>query len=364
MYVIAYHLIFVPNPNLEVPAWAHLWSVNGGTGVTLFFVISAFSLFYTMPARQKQRWPWLSYGMHRFFRIAPLFYLWIVLTVIRDHLVFHATHPWWEIAASGSFLFNLIPTHQQGFVWASWTIGVEMLFYVVFPFMYVRVRNVWSAATLVVACILIWMFIQVVIEYLAIGPAASASMYQWFFPRFLPEFACGAVAYFLIRDVVPKIERKQEMARGLGMLLVLLAALLYLAVMQNVGQLGLPDNRYAKAICCLLLVVGLALRSLKVLVNRVTAYLGKISYSVYLTQPTAILLLEPVYRKIYLLTGNNLSIAFVGSFLLTCLVVVPVAILTYTFIERPGIQLGKRCYAWCEAHAKPVRQAPQHEGAR
>lgn len=366
VYVISYHLIFIPSPNLQAPTWAHLWAVNGGTGVTLFYVISAFSLFYTTPARFKQRLPWLSYAMHRFFRIAPLFYVWIVLTIIRDHLVFGASHPWWEIAASGSFLFNLIPTHQQGFVWASWTIGVEMLFYVVFPFMYVRVKNVYGALALALGLMLTWMFIQVVVDYLKISPAASASIHQWFFPRFLPEFAMGAIAYFVLKDFVPQLKKNKHVSEALGLLLVLAATYIFVAVMQNVGQLGLPDNRYSKAICCLLLVIGLALRPLKSLVNRLTTYLGKISYSVYLTQPTAILLLEPVYKKIYAVSAGSMgvSIAFVSCFLLTCVVVVPVATLSYFLVEKPGIKLGKRCYGWIESRVKSggVSTQPQHIG--
>lgn len=365
VYVIAYHLIYIPSPNLAVPAWARLWAVNGGTGVTLFFVISAFSLFYTTPARFKQRLPWVSYAMHRLFRIAPLFYLWIVLTIVRDHLVFHAAHPWWEIATSAGFVFNFIPTHQEGFVWASWTIGVEILFYVVFPFMYVRVKNVVGAVALMIGCILAWMFIQMIIDYLAISPAAAASMHQWFFPRFLPEFAVGAIAYFVLRDFVPRLKQHAQTAGALGLLLVLAATYLYVAIMQNVGQLGLPDNRYAKAICCLLLVVGLSLRTLKPLVNRLTVFLGKISYSVYLAQPTAILLLEPAYKKIYAASGGGMgiSIAFVGCFLLTCAVVVPVATLSYFLIEKPGIRLGKRCYAWLESRIKSGSLTPQSESS-
>lgn len=355
VYVIAYHLIYIPSPNLAVPAWARLWAVNGGTGVTLFFVISAFSLFYTTPARFKQRLPWVSYAMHRLFRIAPLFYLWIVLTIVRDHFVFHATHPWWEIAASAGFVFNFIPTHQEGFVWASWTIGVEMLFYVVFPFIYVRVKNVASAVALAVGLMLAWMLIQVVIDYLKISPAASASMHQWFFPRFLPEFSIGAIAYFLLKDHIPRLSQDPRVAGPLGLLLVLAATYLYVAIMQNVGQIGLPDNRYAKAICCLLLVVGLSLRALKPLVNRLTVFLGKTSYSIYLAQPTAILLLEPVYRKIYAASvgGMGVSVAFVSCFLITLAVVIPFAALSYYLVEKPGIKLGKRCYGWIEARIKP-----------
>lgn len=364
IYVIAYHLIFIPSPNLAVPAWARLWAANGGTGVTLFFVISAFSLFYTTPARFKQRIPWLSYAMHRFFRIAPLFYIWIVLTIIRDHLIFHAAHPWWEITASGLFIFNFVPLHQEGFVWASWTIGVEMLFYVVFPFLYGRVKNVIGAVALASGCMLVWMFTKVIIEYLAIGHAAAASMDQWFFPRYLPEFAMGAVAYFMLKDHVPRIRQNTQVASALGLLLVLTATYLYVAIMQNTGQLGLPDNRYAKAVCCLLLVVGLSLRALKPLVNRVTVFLGKVSYSVYLAQPTAILLLEPAYRRIYAASGGGmgLSVAFASCFGLTCLVVVPFATVTYYLIEKPGVKLGKRCYAWIEARMVSRAVAVERRG--
>lgn len=365
VYVIAYHLIYIPSPNLAVPAWARLWAENGGTGVTLFFVISAFSLFYTTPARFKQRLPWVSYVMHRLFRIAPLFYIWIVLTLVRDHLVFGASHPWWEIGASATFVFNFIPTHQEGFVWASWTIGVEMLFYVVFPFLYVRVKNVTGAIALAIGLMLAWMFIQVVIDYLKISPAASASMHQWFFPRFLPEFSMGAVAYFLLKDHVPRLKQNTVVAGALGLLLVLAATYIYIAIMQNTGQLGLPDNRYAKAICCLLLVIGLSLRALKALVNKATVFLGKISYSIYLAQPTAILLLEPVYKKIYAATsgGMAVSIAFVGCFLLTLAVVIPFAALTYYLVEKPGIKLGKRCYAWIESRVRSRDAMPQPQRA-
>jgi peptidoglycan/LPS O-acetylase OafA/YrhL len=33
-----------------------------------------------------------------------------------------------------SFAFNLVPSMHEGIVWASWTIGVEMIFYAMLPF--------------------------------------------------------------------------------------------------------------------------------------------------------------------------------------------------------------------------------------
>lgn len=356
VYVVVYHMIFLSSPNLAVPAWARLVAFNGGAGVILFFVISAFSLFYTMPARLSERRPWLSYALHRLFRIAPLFYVWIVLTIVRDHLVYGASHSWWAIAASGSFLFNFVPGAQEGFVWASWTIGVEMLFYVAFPFIFARVRNLWSALALLVGCILLWMFCQVIIDYLAISPAAAASLRQWSFFRFLPEFSMGVVAYYVIRRALTWSEERPEAARGLGLLLVLLAGYVYIAILQGVGYLGLPDPRYAQAVCCLLVLAGLSLRSVSLLVNRLTVYLGKISYSVYLNHPTLVFFLVPVYKKIYGHT-DNVSLAFVSCCLLTYAILIPLSALTYALIERPGIRWGKRCYAWLDSRLGPRNAA-------
>ena len=50
LYIVVYHMTLVPNPHLEVPHWAQAVVLSGGTAVTLFFVVSAFSLCHTMKA--------------------------------------------------------------------------------------------------------------------------------------------------------------------------------------------------------------------------------------------------------------------------------------------------------------------------
>jgi len=356
-YVVVFHMILISNPNLGVPAWAQLIAMNGGSSVTLFFVISSFSLFYTMPMRTKDRWPWVSYALHRLFRIAPLFYAWIALTVIRDHYVFQATHSWWEIFASSSFLFNFLPLQQEGFVWASWTIGVEMLFYLVFPFVYMRTKNVWQAISFLLASMLVWWACDLVLAYLNLSPSEIASYRQWFFPKYLPEFAFGAIAFFIVQKALPWREGHRVTSSSVGIMLLLASAFMYLSVLKGTGYFGLPDPRYANALCYFVVVVALALQPVSLLVNRVTKKMGVISYSMYLNHPTLVLLLGPVYKWIYSHV-NNLSLAFVGSCALTYALLIPLSMVTYKFIERPGVRLGKKCYAWLERrHASLVPAA-------
>ena len=93
-----------------------------------------------------------------------------------------------------------------------------------------------------------------------------------------------------------------------------------------------------------MLALGLAMWPTRWLVNRATAYLGKVSYSLYLLHPTVIYLLTPMYRRIYDGT-DQLSLALLASLAVTMAIVLPLSSLAYRFIEKPGIQLGRRIAA-------------------
>jgi len=345
IYVIVYHMLHIPQPNLEAPRWAFHVAHWGGTGVTLFFVVSAFSLFYTMPLRLKEERPSLSFYLHRLCRIAPLFYLWIVLSLMRDRLLFSVSHPLWSILATGGFVFNFIPGFQEGIVWAGWTIGVEILFYALFPLIYRRVRSVWEAWTLVLVCVSAWMLFQPLIAHLPLAAELKKPLLsQWFFLRHLPIFAYGAVCYFLLRDRIASEVGKR--LRSVGLFLVPLVASAYMATISGWLGKGFADAYYWQGFIYGSLLVALALNPLKLIVNGVTCYLGKLSYSLYLNHPTVVLLLSPVYRKIYT-AAPNVSVAFLASYALTLAIVVAVSSVTYRFVEEPGIRLGKRLYrAW------------------
>ncbi len=90
-----------------------------------------------------------------------------------------------------------------------------------------------------------------------------------------------------------------------------------------------------------LLLVGMSQSPPRLVVNPVTAFLGKISYSVYLGHPVVIAILAPLFRRIQDATPNP-TVAYAGCAALTLLVTLPMAALTYRFIEAPAIALGKR----------------------
>jgi peptidoglycan/LPS O-acetylase OafA/YrhL len=77
------------------------------------------------------------------------------------------------------------------------------------------------------------------------------------------------------------------------------------------------------------------------LVNRATVHLGTVTYSIYLIHPMVIVALSPVYSAVQELIPSAVAamVACAGG---TLLVTVAIATVTYRFIERPGINAGRR----------------------
>ena len=339
-YVVVYHMILLPDPHLATPEWASKVAHAGGSGVMLFFVISAFSLYYTMPLRLKDSHPNLSFYLHRFFRIAPLFYAWIFFSLVRDAWYYSANHSFLSIVESATFTFNLAPQGQQGFVWASWTIGIEMMFYAIFPLIYRYVDDIWRAIALVFVFILVWMAYQAVIPYIY-SPESAPQVETWTFVRFLPVFAIGGVIHFIVKEIHGRDQIKY--ATSIGLLLVTVSVYSYMALLNGQINVYFVDARVWQGVFYGALVVGLCLNPLKVFVNRFTTYLGRISYSLYLGHTTVVLFITPIYRLLYGATVST-TIAFLSCYLLTLFLTIGLAELTYRFIEAPGVRFGKVVY--------------------
>ncbi|MDA5337632.1 acyltransferase [Stenotrophomonas maltophilia] len=336
-YVVIYHMTLMPQPQLALPRWAEKFTLMGGTGVTLFFIVSAFSLYYTMPMREGSPKPTASFYLHRFFRVAPLFYFLILVSWLRDAWLFDVHHSVSAVAASATFIFNLFPMRQEGFVWAGWTIGVEMIFYAVFPLIYARVRDRYKAVAFIFVTLLFWYFIGLVLDYLVLPEGWRESILQWSTFKHFPIFATGILLYYWFMDT----DADCSMARSKGQAALFAGAFTYFALVQGWMPNILGNPYYFQALAYGLIFVGLALFPWKLVVNRFTSFLGKVSYSVYLLHPTIVYLLIPVYRRVHE-QQSDLTVAFIACAGLTFVILLPLAWLSYRLIELPGIRLGRR----------------------
>jgi peptidoglycan/LPS O-acetylase OafA/YrhL len=245
-----------------------------------------------------------------------------------------------EVSASAAFLFNLIPTWQEGFVWVSWTIGVEMLFYAVFPLLYARIRTLGGSIALFFASLMLWQVVVLLLDYSVMPEAWKQSILHWNVLRHFPIFAVGIVVYHAFVGLQQR-DPSSETAAGAGNALVWAGIFGYASLLQGWLPNVFGDSYYWQGVVFACMFMGLALSPWRLVVNRATRFLGKVSYSVYLVHTTVIFLLTPVYHWIYRHLPS-LSASFLLSLAVTLLLVLPLSYLTYRFVEEPGIRLGKR----------------------
>jgi peptidoglycan/LPS O-acetylase OafA/YrhL len=326
-------LLFHQAPNLSVPEFAGFIKNYGGFGVQLFFALSAFALAHSTHDRmQKAGWV-RSFALRRFFRIAPLFYTAIVCFLVYDYLVWGKIHTLSEIMLNVFFLHGFVPGIHESIVWAGWTIGVEMIFYAVFPVILSMLGSARGAAIFfLLSCVA---SASIVAEFSTI-PALSKTYPYMNIIRSLPSFAAGLCAFygyeFLIRKELRPIIIQASCAAvtlGLG----------YLAVKSPLAPF-IPSEFIWSALFGVLCVWQSAAPGL-IIASKPMQFVGERSYSVYLVHAMIVFRLAPVYGSIYAAMPSSMSTLAYGVCValgLTCVLVI--ANITYTFIEAPGMKFG------------------------
>lgn len=344
LYVVVYHLALIPSPNLPIPQWLHLYVSSGGTGVSLFFVLSAFALSYSLDARQGEPNLIRDFYIRRFFRIAPLFYVLLGLSFLRDWLAFDTVHSATDVLINASMLFNLSFAHTSGYVWASWTIGVEVLFYLIFPLVHRHVHTLKDAITLFLALILLsqaWSWLISTYGSSLLGLSADQQRIQLAHSVFrqLPLFMLGVISYRVYKGHLYALGGYQK--KAVGRLLLVAFLFVYTALQAGYLKHVLWGGLVWQGVAYCLLTLGLALYPWRGLVNFFTVRLGKMSYSLYLNHPSLIFWLAPVYYWLYSL--NELTtFGFIASFAVTLAILSPISWVSYSYIERWGIRQGER----------------------
>lgn len=337
--VIVFHVIhlaqFDPPQSLMALKW-HL-----GRGVPLFFAVSAFSLAYGYVGRLGEGSQQREFYLRRAFRIAPLYYLATFFQLALNYPPLWALHNPLDMFLNLTFLFGLSPKHVEGIALASWSIGVEMLFYAILPLVLFLVRDLRSAIVFTALSSL-----AAVAYFVALSgmPSVPFAFIQHGFVFNLPYFAFGLLAFFIWKAASPR-----------AFWPVLAAALAGIAALLWVGDafgtfvntpLGSAIYQTLWGAPLALLCLALAWRDGPPVSWSVTRFLGKISFSLYLAHPHVLALLGStgVYEHIQALAGGS-GVRFPLACLVTLVVLIPISYVLYRLVEAPGMSLGRATVA-------------------
>ncbi|CRM56869.1 acyltransferase family protein [Pseudomonas sp. 52 E 6] len=312
--------------------------VEGARGVQLFYVASAVTLCMSWAARKShEQSPILNFYIRRFFRIAPMFYLAIIGYLILNG--FAATYwapngiEWWFVPVTALFLHGFHPETINSVVPGGWSIAVEMTFYLVFPFL-MRFRKAYYFLGVLLVCVLLQRlnsYVSVRVfpyppgqEYMAVNFSVLKFISQ------VPIFLMGVFAYLFLTRA--RVSDAKMLIVG-GLLFFFLSVKFW-----TLSHKPVSHDVYAGAMFAVLFVL-VAYYPVRILVNKFMIGLGKLSFSMYLTHFAVLSLFTKLGVVSLLGNGNKESVAYC---FLVLIVSAGVSLLTYNFIERPGVSLGRR----------------------
>ena len=314
----------------------------GARGVQLFYVASALTIFMSMSARKQEQNALLNFYIRRFFRIAPAFYVALIVYTLHEGLAPRYWAPggieWWHITLTALFLHGWNPETINSVVPGGWSIAVEMMFYLLAPYLFLKLKNIRQTLSallwaLVFVKVSAWLFNNLLIVY-------YPKDWEYLILNFSYLWPLSQLPIFLLGILLFQVIKKYESIDRQTALLFLVWAFFLLFAFLSVGTYRnlLPDY-FLYSIAFVFFILGLYYYPQKLLVNPVIVFIGKLSFSVYLVH---FIVLHQLGKRLpggFSLNSNlNLLLAYV----LTLAISVGISYLTYRFIEVPGINLGKK----------------------
>jgi len=318
--------------------------LNGAKGVQLFFLASAFTIFLTYAGRYKTEvYHKTNFFIRRFFRIAPLYYVGIVYYLCQNGLgaryfLGDVTEvSTWNIVSNVLFVNGLSPYWITSVVPGGWSVAVEMFFYCMVPFLFLRIRNLNQSVLFFIFSLFLRMGLQLVLHrFPLIAFDRLWNEYLFFYlPSQLPVFACGIVFYFLVNT--PRSEWR------VAPFAVFMLSILFLAQLATHTNFIFPVH-VQFGIAFIVLGYALSLKEFDALVNPVTVYFGRISYSMYLVHFAALYWLTRLHCVDFIPT-DTVYLALINFALRFCLLVsltVLGSTITYHLVEVPFQNIGKK----------------------
>jgi peptidoglycan/LPS O-acetylase OafA/YrhL len=308
----------VPRPNLYGPL--------GQASVLMFFMITSFLFHDKLLNARGRRFDWKAFLIGRFFRIAPLYYVVLIfffLTVayLSDWRLVETLQVI-SLAVAKWLLFT-IPTaaplngHTDSWIimaGVTWSLRYEWCFYLALPLISLAVGQRPG-----------WLLLLVSVAALIIGWRIGLNS------RFAAVFVGGILAAYLVRD--PRFPRFCEKKVASVLVLICFAAALQF---ENLLQIA-PCIALIAAFC---VIAGGA--DMFGLFSLPTSHrLGELAYGIYLIH--GIVLFVAINFVVGKDVAADMSVLMYWMFIaVLALVTLGLSGMTYHYVEKPGIVLGKR----------------------
>jgi len=314
----------------------------GREAINVFMFASGFLIFYQASISRtyngfKSKQGIKKFYIRRFFRIAPLYYVVLIIVILPAYLneprQVVDINPYYifdhisNFLVHATFIFGLIPEFEfSSTPLPDWSLSLEMQFYLIFPLLFILYRKAFFVSFML--SLLIMPAIYLVVKEFG----ASYSM-----PSFLPmrfnNFGSGILlAYFFLRqDTVFSEDR----VKNLFIVIATIAITLFINKTLVIPAVFLFSF-------WLIIIKDKKTAPLKQLLNaafsnRLSKFLAEISYSVYLIH---LIIMIPFFTYV-MATPNTPITSWAAYTVIVMIITFAISFLTYKYVELPGIKLGK-----------------------
>lgn len=334
---------------------------KGQYGVQMFFIASALTLFMSYSQREKIDGADTKkfFFIRRFFRIAPVYYL-AILLYGSIKLIFPLNTAPNElnigyVLLTVTFLNGIYPSNEtiNYIPPGGWSIAVEMIFYLLIPLLFRKINTLKRGIIFLLSCIGHSLLLKIglrffITNYTSIeyAPLESWFLYFWL-PNQLPVFAMGILLYLLLKN-------KPSFALQPATINILLVTALSALVLIIIGSFYfniyfLYSEHLLISLVFALFVFILSQKRIPFFVNKYTMALGKVSFSLYLVHFIVIRFAAYAVNRII----DNSYIALLSIFILTVLIGYLISHQLYQLIELRGMKMGKKLIDKLKVKASP-----------
>ena len=326
------------NFSLVNPDAAHGWFVTipgsfdvGHVGVVVFFLISGFVIPFSIDARSHA--PARAFLVKRFFRLFPAYWLSVPLAAAATFWIWKTAFAPRELALNFAMLQVVFGARRAEGVY--WTLPVEIMFYLIVVGLLLS-RDLFAPRRIAAMAAALGLAFAIALPLYRPGirmPSENAT----FWLLNLSIMLWGTV-YRSYVDRDPALSKRADATIVWSLCALYVVAMPLIALASN-AYLRVTMPTYVAGFA--IFIVGT--RWLRI-GTRVTDWLGRISYSVYLFHLVVFLTIE--WWLLKQPAGSPWRTQALGVYVATATaIVLVVATLVYYSIEKPGIRVGHRLAA-------------------
>jgi len=322
--VVVYHMPYGLNCPFFIQ-WCYKHLILGSTGLQLFFIISGFLITGLLLKEQHETGAvdLRNFYKRRAIRILPAYLSYLaVISILKGIQIARVDDR--DIIAAACFVSDIFNVGKSWLIAHTWTLSLEVQFYLLWPFIFVLLPNKY-----------IYLFAIVVIYnllYLQLRGVPYLFVFSRLFLPVLPIIFGAMLSIALYKNWLTKIHH--ILMHPVFAWTIIVAMIMYLS--RVYGPLHYLKISYDGIVQVLLLTLFLyhAIHSdvtsfiYRILNSRIVVYIGLMSYSIYLWQQ--IFFADPYNYSIY---------PFWTIFPLSVILALGAALLSYNFIEKPFLRL-------------------------